>query len=124
MCWPLSTRSPVSGSVKRRGAPAQTRARFEDEHARAGFDERGGGAKAGAPAADDDGVKDLGTSLSAHRLSGASRSGQAECGQLRQRPDLQRDPRALQLRHADPLAEHVVAAPLDALKDLEVDRRP
>ena len=45
------------GIGESRGAAAETRARFEDEHARAGFDQRGGGGKAGASAADDNGVK-------------------------------------------------------------------
>ena len=61
------------GIGESRGAPAKTRARFEDEHARAGFGERGGGGKAGAPAANHDRV---------HRHSGPRRTRQAECGQL------------------------------------------
>jgi len=40
-----------------RRSAAETRPRFEDEHAGAGFDQRGGGGEAGASAADDDGVK-------------------------------------------------------------------
>ena len=40
-----------------RRSSAEARSRFDDEHTRAGFDQRGGGGKAGASAADDDGVK-------------------------------------------------------------------
>ena len=39
-----------------RGSAAKARARFEDDDARAGFDKRGGGSKAGASAANHDRV--------------------------------------------------------------------
>ena len=87
---------------ERGGAPAQRRPRLDDKHLCAALGQRGGGAQARKAAADDDDV------------------GGQRCTRVRAQIR-KRDERAVGTRHADSAAEHVVARPLDAPQDAEID---
>src|SRR5688572_2393403 len=132
MCWPLSTRSPVPGSVNAVARPPSP-GRASTTSTRA---PRSASAVAALNPA-----HPPPTTITSNDLSGINQQWRRSLSavalakvdscpggtpepdrrQLGPRPDGERDSRAHELRHANHFAKDVVAALLDALEDLEVD---
>src|SRR5688500_13185699 len=123
MCWPLSTRSPVPGSVNAVARPPSP-GRASTTSTRA---PRSASAVAALNPA-----HPPPTTITSNDLSGINRqwpvgrscpggTSEPDRRQLGPRPDGERDSRAHELRHANHFGKDVVAALLDALEDLEVD---